>query len=164
MDVWDISLNETLAVVRDIKTAGSNNGLYNLTYSTGNRITSFGQFCMAYDSTNQSNNNTDTSHTNPGIITPITSLNVNVYPNPSSAQVNIEFNLAQTQKLSIAIYNELGQLVRKVADGIPVSAGQYRAIWDGNNATGSKVSSGIYLFAIHGEKGLIKSGKILVGR
>lgn len=146
----------------DIKTAGNNNGLYNLTYSTGNRITSFGQFCMVYDSTNQSNNITDTSHNNPGIISPITSVNVNVFPNPSSAQVNIEFNLVQSQKLSIAIYNELGQLVRKIADGISVSAGQYRAIWDGNTASGAKVSSGIYLFSIQGEKGLVKSGKILV--
>jgi len=156
-DTWGTEIDSA-----DIKTAGSNNGLYNLTYSTGNRITSFGQFCMVYDSTNQSNNNTDTSHNNPGIISPITSINVNVYPNPSSAQVNIEFNLVQSQKLSIAIYNELGQLVRKIADGISISAGQYRAIWDGNNASGVKVSSGIYLFSIQGEKGLIKSGKILV--
>jgi len=156
-DTWGSEIDSA-----DIKTAGSNNGLFNLTYSTGNRITTFGQFCMAYDSANQSNDNVDTTHNNPGIISPITSTNVNVYPNPSSAQVNIEFNLLQSQKLTIAIYNELGQLVRKIADGISVSAGQYRAIWDGNNASGAKVSSGIYLFAIHGEKGLIKSGKILV--
>jgi flagellar hook assembly protein FlgD len=87
---------------------------------------------------------------------------LNVYPNPSSTQVNFEFSLEKNQKISIYVYNSLGQLVRKIVDKQSLNTGQYRVIWDGKNTSGVKVSEGVYTIVILSENSIIKTGKVLM--
>ena len=70
------------------------------------------------------------------------------YPNPFNPETWIPYQLAETADVKVKIYNVGGQLVRTIPVGFkPV--GYYltreRAVyWDGRNATGEPVSSGVY--------------------
>jgi hypothetical protein len=156
-NTWGLEIDSA-----DVKVSSLSFGHYDLTYSIRNSVTNFGQFCMAYDSLNISNGNTDTTN---NLVYPLSLINstmLNVYPNPSASQVNFEFSLAKNQKISIYVYNILGQLVRKIVDKQSLNTGQYRVIWDGKNTSGVKVSEGVYTIAILSENSIIKTGKVLM--
>lgn len=110
-----------------------------------------------YDSTG-----TDTTDPVSPILWNINTVNEHVYPNPFNNQVNIEFTQALAEKISISIYNEQGQLIRRWLDGTLVPEGKYRIIWDGKNSGGAKVSPGTYFYAIRAASGLVKSGKLIL--
>jgi parallel beta-helix repeat protein len=67
-----------------------------------------------------------------------------VYPNPFNPTTAIKFSLSSPQRVTVRIYNILGQEVKLLTDG-PMPAGQNTVVWDGRNAKGEYVSSGIYL-------------------
>jgi hypothetical protein len=70
------------------------------------------------------------------------------YPNPFSlalpaAATQIRFALPQPARISVRIYNALGQSVRALFDGAK-SAGTHQLLWDGRNDRGQRVSAGLY--------------------
>nr|MBN2278701.1 T9SS type A sorting domain-containing protein [candidate division Zixibacteria bacterium] len=67
------------------------------------------------------------------------------YPNPFNPQTNIEYSLPTRSQVNIDIYNILGQKVRTLVDKSQ-PAGEYRIIWDSNDDSGIKVSTGIYFY------------------
>ncbi len=74
------------------------------------------------------------------------------YPNPFNPETWIPYQLNQESEVSLSIYGSDGQLVRQIDLGLQV-AGNYqtsdRAIyWDGRNANGEEVSSGIYFYRL----------------
>ena len=74
------------------------------------------------------------------------------YPNPFNPETWIPFDLAEASRTTITIYNAAGQTVRVLELG-QLPAGQYRsrskaAYWDGRNALGERVSSGLYFYRI----------------
>ena len=74
------------------------------------------------------------------------------YPNPFNPETWIPYQLNQESEVSLSIYGSDGQLVRQIELGLQV-AGNYqtsdRAIyWDGRNANGEEVSSGIYFYRL----------------
>ena len=69
------------------------------------------------------------------------------YPNPFNPSTDIKFLAPQDGNVRIDIYNINGQLVKTVLDEY-VSAGVKAVTWDGTNADGSKVNSGIYLYKL----------------
>jgi hypothetical protein len=74
------------------------------------------------------------------------------FPNPFNPETWIPYTLAQDTDVTIRIYALSGQLVRTLALGQQV-AGFYlsrdrAAYWDGRNATGEKVASGIYFYQL----------------
>ncbi|MGH7600095.1 MAG: FlgD immunoglobulin-like domain containing protein, partial [bacterium] len=78
------------------------------------------------------------------------------YPNPFNPSTMIDFALPAAGKVTVNIYNETGQLVRKLVDG-EMSAGRHAVRWNGRNQLGKAVAAGIYLYRIvvHGEDGNI---------
>ncbi len=60
------------------------------------------------------------------------------YPNPFNASTTIGFTLSQDSRVTLSIYNNLGQVVDVLADGYR-NAGRYNVIWDA-----SPFPSGIY--------------------
>ena len=62
------------------------------------------------------------------------------YPNPFNPKTIIHYSLPKTTRISLKIFNELGQVVSTLADE-EKSAGNYRVAWDG-----STVSGGIYFY------------------
>ncbi|MDZ4723369.1 MAG: FlgD immunoglobulin-like domain containing protein [candidate division Zixibacteria bacterium] len=74
------------------------------------------------------------------------SLNQN-YPNPFNPSTQIAFALPTASKVELSIFNVLGQKVNTVVDG-DMPAGNHTVTWDGRNASGSSVSSGVYFYRI----------------
>lgn len=66
------------------------------------------------------------------------------FPNPFNAGTTIRFQLAQTEVVSLGIYDVQGQLVRLLWSG-SLAAGESELSWDGRDDAGRQVASGIYL-------------------
>jgi hypothetical protein len=65
------------------------------------------------------------------------------YPNPFNASTEICYQLPVNDHVSLKIFNTLGQEVRTLVDANQ-SAGGYGASWDGRDAGGKDVASGLY--------------------
>lgn len=87
-----------------------------------------------------------------------------VYPNPFVKETKIEFSLVRPAKLSLTVYAENGQLVRKLIEGSLVPSGNFQIIWDGKDSNGHSLSPGIYFYSIKGEGNEIKTGKIILAK
>ncbi len=72
-------------------------------------------------------------------------------PNPVASMTEIRFEVARSSDISIKVYNAMGQLVRTLRDG-RVQPGRYSVQWDGTNASGEKVSSGVYFYKMDADK------------
>ena len=79
------------------------------------------------------------------------------YPNPFNPATIIPFAVpAEAGDVDLTIYNALGQPVRHVWNG-PLVAGEYRLIWDGQDAQGQPVAAGVYLYQLQvGDQTLIR--------
>jgi hypothetical protein len=66
-----------------------------------------------------------------------------IYPNPFNPRTTIEFELAETGAIELAIYDVGGRLVR-VLDSGSRSAGRYQATWGGQDNDGRAVPTGTY--------------------
>lgn len=84
-----------------------------------------------------------------------------VYPNPFSTETKIEFSLSKSERIDLSIYNENGQLVRKLITGSLVPDGKYQVIWDGKNYAGNEEPNGVYYYSLKGGFSGNKSGKII---
>ena len=74
------------------------------------------------------------------------------YPNPFNPETWIPYQLSEDSTVSISIFGPTGQLVRTLSLGMQ-SAGFYNsegraAYWDGCNALGEQVASGIYFYQL----------------
>ncbi len=65
-------------------------------------------------------------------------------PNPFNPSTTLRFRLPQAAHTTISIYDVSGQLVRTLVDG-DLQPGEHTAFFDGRNARGQTVSSGVYL-------------------
>ncbi len=74
------------------------------------------------------------------------------YPNPFNPETWIPYQLSQDSSVSVSIYDTTGKMIRELSLGFQ-SAGFYNsreraAYWDGRNALGERVSSGIYFYQL----------------
>jgi len=69
------------------------------------------------------------------------------YPNPFNAGSEIRFALPQQSHVRLEIYNVLGAKIRTLVDEAR-KPGRYKVHWDGRDAAGQPVPSGIYLYRL----------------
>jgi len=69
------------------------------------------------------------------------------YPNPFNPATRIDFSIPTTAHVTISIYNMLGQETATIVNEIK-PAGNYSITWNGVDAHGREVSSGVYLYRI----------------
>jgi len=67
------------------------------------------------------------------------------YPNPFNPNTTIAFQVAKAGKVTLTVYNLLGQRIRTLMDE-HLEPGNYRAIWDGLNDRGYPMGSGVYIY------------------
>ena len=79
---------------------------------------------------------------------PLTRLEQNE-PNPFNPRTSIPYTLDVSSRVVIEIFNPAGELVARLDQGRR-EPGSYHAEWDGRNATGGIVASGMYLYRIQG--------------
>ena len=77
------------------------------------------------------------------------------YPNPFNPETWIPYDLAEDADVRIHIYNLKGQSIRQLKVGFQ-TAGTYRtrsraAYWDGRNAAGEPIASGVYFYTLQVE-------------
>ena len=68
-------------------------------------------------------------------------------PNPFNPSTVIGYELPEAGPVRLAVYNLLGQEVRVLVNETR-DAGSFTATWDGTDALGRRVASGIYLYRI----------------
>ncbi len=66
------------------------------------------------------------------------------HPNPFNPSTTVAFQLPRPARVSVSVYDVGGRLVRKLIDE-RLAAGPHRVAWDGRNARGRSVASGVYL-------------------
>ena len=74
---------------------------------------------------------------------PAKGLALAAYPNPFNPTTVLRFRLNVPAAVELAIYDLAGRQVRTLSTG-PLSAGDHEAKWDGRDAQGTPLSSGLY--------------------
>jgi len=85
-----------------------------------------------------------------------------ISPNPANPACQIEFRVAAAGRMSLSIYDVSGRLVTELEKG-PMPAGAYRRVWDGKDASGAAVASGLYFCCLETGKNTL-TRKIVVIR
>ena len=68
------------------------------------------------------------------------------FPNPFNPATTIRYGLPQDERVTLKIYNLLGEEVVTLMNDELQPAGYHVAIWDGRNKLGEMVGSGVYIY------------------
>ncbi len=79
------------------------------------------------------------------------------YPNPFNGGTTLSYNLPLTVRVKVSIFNTVGSELRVLQDGLQ-PAGHHQIQWDGRNAQGHELPSGIYYYQIDA------AGEVLAGK
>jgi hypothetical protein len=82
---------------------------------------------------------------NDPISQPVISHLIGSYPNPFSQDTSIRYEMVKDAKVTLAVYNVKGQIVRTLENGLK-AAGAHEITWDGKDKYGNKLASGVYIY------------------
>ncbi len=83
--------------------------------------------------------------------TPVTPENYGLqqnYPNPFNPSTSISFALAEDSNVELIIYNVKGEKVKIIFNDYVYANQITSVVWNGNDADGKQVSSGVYLYKL----------------
>lgn len=80
---------------------------------------------------------------------PKTSMIRSSFPNPFNPATVIEYEIAHRTRITLIIFTPTGQEIARLVDQV-ASPGQYRKIWNGRDAKGRPVASGVYIARLSG--------------
>ncbi len=83
------------------------------------------------------------------------------YPNPFNPDTNLSFFLSFSSYARLAIYNARGQLIRTLVSS-SLSSGMHNYAWDGRDANGNVVTSGIYYYSLHTDRGIYTKKMLMI--
>lgn len=69
------------------------------------------------------------------------------YPNPFNPETMISFDLPENAKVTLQVYNMLGQVVQTLVSE-KLAAGSHKIMWNGQDEHGVNVASGVYFYRI----------------
>lgn len=69
------------------------------------------------------------------------------FPNPFNPATAIRFSVPRPARVKIAIFNSLGQQIRRLAEAA-YPAGVYELTWDGRDDFGNPAASGVYFYTM----------------
>ena len=69
------------------------------------------------------------------------------YPNPFNPFTKIKFEIQQKRRIKLEIFDVTGKLIRKLIDN-EMNAGFHELFWDGKDAKGEQVHSGVYFYSL----------------
>jgi hypothetical protein len=79
--------------------------------------------------------------------TPMTYETLSNYPNPFNPQTTLEFSIPERSWVRLVIFDGAGRQVKTLVSE-ERSAGHYRDFWDGTDAHGQRVASGVYFLRL----------------
>ena len=83
------------------------------------------------------------------------------YPNPFNPQTTISFSVVDPGYISLKVYDISGKEVGNLLDGF-YSVGNYSVQWNAKDIYGNRLSSGIYIYQLNTEKGLLSNRMVLM--
>ena len=83
------------------------------------------------------------------------------FPNPFNPATTIRYRLPRAAKVVLEIYNLLGKRVATLVNG-DQSAGEKSVIWDGKNAAGAAVGSGLYFYRLQADDNILTRKMLLL--
>ncbi|MDD2331406.1 MAG: FlgD immunoglobulin-like domain containing protein [Candidatus Cloacimonetes bacterium] len=86
---------------------------------------------------------------------------IRISPNPFSGRAEISLELDKQADLSLEVYNLKGQLVRSISKGV-CGKGRHHFWWNGDDASGKAVGSGIYFLKLHQDGRQVQTIKVSV--
>ena len=69
------------------------------------------------------------------------------YPNPFNPTTRIDFTLPRSERVRLTVYDVTGRTVAVLVDAVR-SAGRHAVTWNGRDAAGRPVASGVYLYRL----------------
>jgi hypothetical protein len=69
-------------------------------------------------------------------------------PNPFNPTTLLAFELPRAERVWLRVFTAAGAHVRTLVAGERLDAGRHQSIWDGRDALGRGVASGIYLVRV----------------
>lgn len=83
------------------------------------------------------------------------------YPNPFNPTTTIPISVPIRTELSLKVYNTLGEVIKTLFTGT-LEPGQYQFSFDGQDETGSPLSSGVYLYRLTSSDNVSLMGKMIL--
>ena len=83
------------------------------------------------------------------------------FPNPFNPATKISYQISLFSKVELSIYDALGRKIRTLLDTFQ-SAGKYQIEWDGKNAKGQQVASGMYICRLRINQSVISKKMIMI--
>ena len=83
------------------------------------------------------------------------------YPNPFNPSTNISFSIMNPTKVSLKIYDLSGKEVSQLIDDFYMS-GNYNIQWDAKDIYGNQLSSGIYIYRLSTQYGILSNTMMLI--
>lgn len=74
-------------------------------------------------------------------------------PNPFNPSTTIAFQLPEAGKVTLSIYNILGQEVQRLVNDFR-DAGRHTVVWNGKDELGRQVASGLYVYRLESTAGV----------
>ncbi|HOS65847.1 MAG TPA: FlgD immunoglobulin-like domain containing protein, partial [Candidatus Latescibacteria bacterium] len=75
-------------------------------------------------------------------------------PNPFNPSTTIRFTLPEAGHVTLAVYDINGRLVRTLV-GQAFLPGHHEVVWDGKDAMGRAVASGVYVYRLTAAQGVV---------
>jgi hypothetical protein len=83
------------------------------------------------------------------------------FPNPFKPATTIEYTLSEQSSAVLGIYDATGRLVARLDQGVR-DAGTHRVEWNGRDADGRAVGSGVYFYRLEGAPSVAPKKMVLV--
>ena len=83
------------------------------------------------------------------------------YPNPFNPSTSIDFEVFESSKVSLNVYDLSGRLVKNLLSG-NLNSGAYTIEWNGKNTIGISAAAGVYFYSLSsGESSIIKKMSLI---
>ncbi len=83
------------------------------------------------------------------------------YPNPFNPETFIEYSLSKSSFVRLTIYNIVGQKIKTLVNKYE-EVGDKKIIWNGTDANGNSVATGIYFYRLETDQGAITRRMVLI--
>jgi hypothetical protein len=86
------------------------------------------------------------------------------FPNPLTDKTKFIYSLKSSGKVSLKIFNTIGQIVKTIVKDEFQSPNTYSFMWAGDNDSGRKLYNGVYYYTLSVNDKIIQTNKLIITR
>ncbi len=143
---WASSFTGSIGILNHLDVVATGSNIYGWTVSAGGSIAEFSGTVSGVG-------------TKAGVVPSAFALEQN-YPNPFNPTTRIEFDIPTASRVSLKIYNSLGEEVATLVDNV-MNAGTHLVEWNGKNRFNATAASGVYFYRLTAEN-FVQTKKMLL--